>query len=76
MSDTAVKSARRVIELLEFFAEHRQPATLMEVARAIGAPPSSTAGTSQRCNTWPILDYDRKRRTFLPTLRATLLGIW
>lgn len=48
----------------------------MEVARALGCPASSTSallGTLQRLG---YLDFDRHRRTFMPTLRAALLGIW
>ncbi len=76
MDAPLVKSARRVVQIFEFFALRRTPAGLMEVARALGMPASSTSallGTLQRLG---YLDYDRHERTFVPTLRAALLGIW
>lgn len=36
-----VKQAANVLDLIEFFAEHRQPATLAEIARHFGWPRSS-----------------------------------
>lgn len=71
-----VKSAHRVVQVFEFFAQRQAPAGLMEVARALGTPASSTSallGTLQRLG---YLDYDRHGRTYMPTLRAALLGIW
>lgn len=37
-----VKQAANVLELIEFFAQHRQPASLAELARHFGWPRSST----------------------------------
>src|SRR5690606_19455126 len=70
------KSARRAIEVFEFFAERRSPATLTEIARALGCPPSSAFALLSTLRQLGYLDYDRHGRTFLPTLRAALLGIW
>ncbi|OGA29561.1 MAG: hypothetical protein A3I01_05880 [Betaproteobacteria bacterium RIFCSPLOWO2_02_FULL_65_24] len=71
-----VKSAHRVIQVFEFFAARQAPAGLMEVARALGSPPSSTSALLNSLQKLGYLDYDRRRRTFVPTLRAALLGIW
>ncbi len=71
-----VKSAQRVIEVFEFFAERRSPATLTEVSRGLGYPPSSTSALLKSLQHLGYLDYDHGDRTFVPTLRAALLGIW
>jgi len=71
-----VKSARRVIEIFEFFAERQAPAKLTEIARVLGYPASSTFVLLKSLQGLGYLDYDRNGRTFLPTLRSALLGIW
>jgi DNA-binding MarR family transcriptional regulator len=38
-----VKSARRVLEIFEYFASHQAPATVSEIADALGYPRSSTS---------------------------------
>jgi DNA-binding IclR family transcriptional regulator len=76
MDAALVKSALRVIKVFEFFAARQEPAGLMEVARALGSPPSSTSALLNTLQRLGYLDYDRHRRTFVPTIRAALLGIW
>jgi DNA-binding IclR family transcriptional regulator len=76
MTPTPVKSARRVIEIFEFFAERQAPAKLTEIARSLGYPASSTFVLLKSLQELGYLDYDRNDRTFLPTLRSALLGIW
>ena len=41
MSVNEVKSAKRVLEIVQFFAEERSPATLSQLAAALGFPKSS-----------------------------------
>jgi DNA-binding IclR family transcriptional regulator len=76
MTLAPVKSAKRVIEIFEYFADRQAPATLMEVARSLDAPASSTSALLNSLRQLGYLDYDRRQRTFVPTLRAALLGIW
>ena len=76
MALSLVKSAHRVVQIFEFFANRQAPAGLMEVARALGSPPSSTLALLGTLQTLGYLDYDRHQRTYVPTLRAALLGIW
>jgi DNA-binding IclR family transcriptional regulator len=71
-----VKSAQRVMEIFEYFAERKSPATLMEVARDLGYPASSTSALLKSLVDLGYLDHDRTDRTFLPTLKTALLGIW
>lgn len=71
-----VKSAQRVVEIFEFFAQRRAPATLSQICTALGYPVSSTFGLLSTLRDLGYLDYAREDRTFVPTVRAALLGIW
>ncbi len=76
MGPLLVKSAQRVVQIFEFFAARQTPAGLMDVARALGMPASSTSALLGTLHSLGYLDYNRHERTFVPTLRAALLGIW
>jgi len=76
MTTPRVKSAQRVMEIFEYFAERKAPATLMEVARGLGYPASSTSALLKSLRDLGYLDHDQVERTFLPTLKTALLGIW
>jgi DNA-binding IclR family transcriptional regulator len=76
MATPPVKSARRVVEIFEFFAERQAPATFTEVAKALKMPASSTSALLGTLRQLGYLDYDRHARTYVPTIRAALLGIW
>ena len=71
-----VKSAQRVVEVFEFFAQRRAPATLSQICTALGYPASSTFALLNTLKDLGYLDYAREDRTFVPTVRAALLGIW
>lgn len=72
----AVKSAARVLDILEFFAETRAPAAVMDVAKALGYPQSSTSALLKSLGSLGYLDYDCDARTYVPNLRVALLGAW
>lgn len=72
----AVKSARRVIELLEAFAEHRRPMRAGELAEALGMPQSSMSMLLKTLVSLGYLAFDAEDRTLRPTFRVTLLGSW
>ncbi|SMH56458.1 IclR family transcriptional regulator [Mesorhizobium australicum] len=74
--DKTVKSARRTIELLEFFVEHRRPANLLTISQALRYPASSTAALAKSLTVLGYLHYDSSTRTYFPTLRISLLGGW
>jgi predicted transcriptional regulator len=59
-----VKSARRVLEILEFFAQGRREATVMEVADALAYPQSSTTALLSSLATLGYLRQDVARRTY------------
>jgi DNA-binding IclR family transcriptional regulator len=76
VQDHVVKSAGRVLELLEFFDEIKRPATVMEVARALGCPQSSTSALLGSMVALGYCEKDAVSRSYLPTARVKLLGSW
>lgn len=72
----AIKSAKRVLELFEFFAERRRPLAVTDVVHGLGYPQSSASALLKSLTKLGYLDYDRHRRLFRPTLRIALFGGW
>jgi len=72
---TSVKSAVRVMRVLEYFDGVRRPAGVIEVAQALGFPPSSTSGLLHSLVELGYLVQDAQRN-YRPTPRVTLLGAW
>jgi DNA-binding IclR family transcriptional regulator len=72
----AVKSAERALRILEYFDEVQRDARVTEIAAHLNLPQSSTSALLRSLAQLGYLDYDQKRRTFLPTARVTLLGTW
>lgn len=70
-----VKSAIRVLQVLEYFDGIRREAGVVEIARALGFPPSSTTCLLQSMVDQGYLAQDT-RRLYRPTPRVTLLGAW
>lgn len=75
-SPAAVKSARRTIEVLEFFAETHRPASVTEMASHLDAPLSSTSVLLAGLARLGYLEQDPDDRRYRPTLRVMLLGGW
>ncbi len=76
MAEDAVKSARRVFEILEFFDRERRPLALKEVLDGLAYPASSGSALMKSLVALGYLDYDRERRTYFPTMRIAVLGAW
>lgn len=76
MSETRVKSAQRVLQVLEFFDEIRREATVMEIARALGMPQSSTTELMRTLVDMGYVSYLPEGRRYVPTHRVALLGSW
>lgn len=76
LQEKSVKSARRVLELLEYFTPERPQATVMDIARTLGYPQSSTSELLRSLVELGYLHYDRHRRIYRPTVRVALLGAW
>lgn len=71
-----VKSAQRVMEVLEFFDAKRREATVMDLVRVLDYPQSSASELLRCLVGLGYLSYDRHRRTYKPTVRVPLLGSW
>lgn len=71
-----VKSARRVLEILEYFAQGVPRATVMQVANALAFPQSSTSALLSSLATLGYLRFEATDRSYSPTLRVMLLGSW
>ena len=76
MSLTVVKSARRVLDILEYFSVTRRPATVSEVEKALDLPQSSTSVLLRSLVALGYLEYLPGERRFRPTLRVAKLGDW
>ncbi|MDO7836356.1 helix-turn-helix domain-containing protein [Sphingobium sp. HBC34] len=70
----SVKSARRVLEVLEYFSTGPTEVTVMEMSRALDYPQSSTSELLSSLVTLGYLNHDRRRRTFRPTVRVAAIG--
>jgi DNA-binding IclR family transcriptional regulator len=73
---TPVKSAVRVLQVLEFFQHRRQPCALKEICEALEYPQSSGTVLMKNLVTLGYLNYDRVTRQYFPTLKVAALGDW
>lgn len=76
MAEAAIKSARRVFEIMELFDRERRPLGLKTICSTLGYPVSSGAAMLKSLVTLGYLEYDRKTQTYLPTMRIAVLGRW
>jgi DNA-binding IclR family transcriptional regulator len=72
----SVKSAMRVLEILEFFDDIQAEATVLEVARALEYPQSSTSALLRTLHSSGYLHHDPRKRTYVTSVRAAILGSW
>jgi DNA-binding IclR family transcriptional regulator len=72
----AVKSAGRVLRILEFFDEIQRDARVAEIADQLSIPQSSTSVLLSCLVDLGFMDYLPETRSFLPSPRVTLLGTW
>lgn len=75
-SATPVKSALRVLELLEFFAEWRRPASVKEIAQSLGYPQSSTSVLLKSLKDMGYFDHDLRTGMYAPNVRLSLATAW
>lgn len=76
MSLATVKSATRVLQVLEHFAQVRKPLPLKQISEALGYPQSSTTVLLKNLIALGYLNYDRAARVYFPTLKVASLGDW
>ena len=72
----AVKSARRVLEVLRRFDHVQRPQTLSEIATGLGYPASSTLALLKSLQALDYLSYDFEKRAYSPTMQVAMLGAW
>lgn len=75
-SEGVIKSAKRVLEVFEYFAQKRRPLSVSEIVQGLGYPQSSTSALLKSLVTLGYLSFDRFKRTYMPTMRAALLAGW
>ena len=71
-----VKSAIRVLEVLQLFDRIQRAATVSEISRELGYPLSSTSVLLSNLAEMGYLCHGADQRSYFPTPRVTLLGIW
>ena len=76
MRRSPIKSAARVLEVLELFAETRAPLRQKFVVERLAYPQSSTTGLLKSLVSLGYLNYHRASRTYFPTTRVAALGDW
>ena len=76
MADNLVKSAARALEILELFAERREPLNATQIAATLGYPKSSLSVLLKSLITQGYLSSSRGDGGLFPTLKLTRLGDW
>jgi DNA-binding IclR family transcriptional regulator len=71
-----VKSAGRVLEVLELLASVRKPLSASEIGRLLGYPKSSTNVLLKCLTNLGYLTFDPNTMHYFPCLRVTTLGEW
>ena len=71
-----VKSAGRVLQVLELFDEERRPMAVAEIAAHYDWPASSTSALMTSLVTLGYLEYEPGKRVYRPSVRVALLGDW
>lgn len=72
----SVKSAQRVLELIEFFAEWRRPASIKEICQSLGYPQSSTSVLMMSLKESGYFDHDARTGMYVPNVRLALATGW
>jgi DNA-binding IclR family transcriptional regulator len=76
LPEGVVKSAGRVVQILEYFDEIQRPANVVEISEMLKLPQSSTSALLRSLVAMGYLYFDRMARTYLPSCRVALLGNW
>ncbi|SKC03801.1 IclR family transcriptional regulator [Sphingopyxis flava] len=75
-TDQIVKSAGRVLRILELFDVLKREALVSEVSELLALPQSSTSVLLRSLVVMGYLSYNAPTRAFAPTTRVALLGNW
>jgi DNA-binding IclR family transcriptional regulator len=71
-----VKSAVRVLEILEYFDDVKQQARVTDITERFGYPQSSASYLLKSLTQMGYLEFNPSSRTYMPTTRVALLGSW
>ncbi|MDP3135342.1 MAG: helix-turn-helix domain-containing protein [Burkholderiaceae bacterium] len=74
--DPQVKSAVRVLAVLQLFERLRRPVSAKEISASLDMPVSSTSMLLRTMVSQGYLSFDAASRRYLPTLRVVALGHW
>lgn len=72
--DATVKSAKRVLQILELFKTIEEPMSTTDIAVQLNYPISSTAALLKSLTSLGYVVFDRPSRTYRASLRIALLG--
>lgn len=73
---SVIKSAHRVLAILEYFQERRRSATVGDIADELRLPQSSASMLVKSLVSLGYLEYGEKSRLLRPSYRVALLGNW
>jgi len=76
ISGDIVKSAARVLQILEFFDDIQREANVVEISSELGYPQSSTSVLLRSLVRLGYLNYSPQKRTYISSIRVALLGSW
>lgn len=76
MHSGGVKSAQRAMEVLEFFADWRRPASVKEISQSLGYPQSSTSVLLRALADSGYFDHDPRTGMYMPSVRVLLSTEW
>lgn len=76
MSSSHVKSAARVLQLLELFDRVQTPLTLKEITHLTDIPQSSAAALLGKLIDLSYIAHDRRTHEYVPTTQVSHLGRW
>jgi len=76
LPDGVIKSAGRVLQVLELFDLLQRESTVVEISELLKLPQSSTSMLLRSLVRMGYLHHDPHARTFIPTMSVALLGNW
>nr|BAH90463.1 IclR family transcriptional regulator [uncultured bacterium] len=76
MLQERVKSAARIIEILEFFSRRRRPARMYEISEALGYPGSSLTALLRTIVAMGYMEFDEETHLYFPAARLANLTNW
>src|SRR4029078_5423100 len=76
MTNSSIKTAKRIFEALEDFEDVTRPISPQEVSTKCDYPTSSAAALLKSMVVLGYLFYDSYNRTYLPTMRIAQMGGW